>query len=557
MIYKEYKYVDGKMFEGFILSGAAKLEKNVDEVNKLNVFPIPDGDTGDNMYQTILGGLEKMKAVEENSVDKKATALAEGMLFNARGNSGVILSQIFAGIAQGFKGIDVAKVEDILIAIDAGVKKAYAAVSPAVEGTILTVAREAVENIDKSMVEATIGELSAIFLRNMYTSLENTPELLHVLKEAGVIDSGGAGLYYIADGIGDAINGAKLDVTPQRTMEIKNIDFSKFTEDSVLEFGYCTEFILRLMNAKVDVEKFDENVIIDYLKTIGDSIAAFKTGSIVKVHVHTMTPSKALEFAQQFGEFLTVKIENMTLQHNEAHDDEEKEVKKESVLPTVKRDRRKYASIVVSDGEGFKKLFTDLGVDIVIDGGQGKNPSINDFVKAFDEVNADNIFVFPNNSNIILAANQAKEMYNGSNVFVIGTKNVGEAYSALAMLDYSYEDPNDVYEIFVENKDASTTALICKATRDVLLNGVDVKENEYIALVDKEIVVSNVDIKDTIAEVFEKNKEVDIVTVFYGKDVTPELKEEMSEYLNDNCGDVEVYEADGGQDTFDVIMIFE
>ena len=557
MIYKEYKYVDGKMFEGFILSGAAKLEKNVDEVNKLNVFPIPDGDTGDNMYQTILGGLEKMKAVEENSVDKKATALAEGMLFNARGNSGVILSQIFAGIAQGFKGIDVAKVEDILIAIDAGVKKAYAAVSPAVEGTILTVAREAVENIDKSMVEATIGELSAIFLRNMYTSLENTPELLHVLKEAGVIDSGGAGLYYIADGIGDAINGAKLDVTPQRTMEIKNIDFSKFTEDSVLEFGYCTEFILRLMNAKVDVEKFDENVIIDYLKTIGDSIAAFKTGSIVKVHVHTMTPSKALEFAQQFGEFLTVKIENMTLQHNEAHDDEEKEVKKESVLPTVKRDRRKYASIVVSDGEGFKKLFTDLGVDIVIDGGQGKNPSINDFVKAFDEVNADNIFVFPNNSNIILAANQAKEMYNGSNVFVIGTKNVGEAYSALAMLDYSYEDPNDVYEIFVENKDASTTALICKATRDVLLNGVDVKENEYIALVDKEIVVSNVDIKDTIAEVFEKNKEVDIVTVFYGKDVTPELKEEISEYLNDNCGDVEVYEADGGQDTFDVIMIFE
>ncbi len=555
MIYKEYKYVDGDMFEQFIISGAAKLEKNVDEVNSLNVFPIPDGDTGDNMYRTIAGGIESMKSVTENSVTKKADALAEGMLFNARGNSGVILSQIFAGIAKGFNGVDVATVDDILSAINEGVKKAYSSVKPAVEGTILTVAREAVENIDRAAVDETIGELSAIFLRNMYTSLENTPELLHVLKEAGVIDSGGAGLYYIADGIADAINGNELETGLRKNGNATEsvVDFSEFTEDSVLEYGYCTEFLLRLMNAKTDVANFDENVIIDYLKTIGDSIVAVKSGSIVKIHVHTMTPSKVLEFCQKFGEFLTVKIENMTLQHNETDKPKQKDVK---TLPKVKRDRRKYASIVVCDGDGFKKLFVDLGVDVVIDGGQGKNPSINDFVQAFDEVNADNVFVFPNNSNIILAAEQAKKVYKGSKIFVLDTKNVGEAYSALAMLDYSYDDPKDVYDIFVENKDASTTALICKATRDVTLNGIKVKTGEYIALIDKKIVVSNVDIKDTLAEVFEMNKK-DIVTVFYGKAITSELKNDLSRYLNGNRGSIEVYEADGGQDTFDVIMIFE
>ena len=555
MIYKEYKYVDGDMFEQFIISGAAKLEKNVDEVNSLNVFPIPDGDTGDNMYRTIAGGIESMKSVTENSVTKKADALAEGMLFNARGNSGVILSQIFAGIAKGFNGVDVATVDDILSAINEGVKKAYSSVKPAVEGTILTVAREAVENIDRAAVDETIGELSAIFLRNMYTSLENTPELLHVLKEAGVIDSGGAGLYYIADGIADAINGNELETGLRKNGNATEsvVDFSEFTEDSVLEYGYCTEFLLRLMNAKTDVANFDENVIIDYLKTIGDSIVAVKSGSIVKIHVHTMTPSKVLEFCQKFGEFLTVKIENMTLQHNETDKPKQKDVK---TLPKVKRDRRKYASIVVCDGDGFKKLFVDLGVDMVIDGGQGKNPSINDFVQAFDEVNADNVFVFPNNSNIILAAEQAKKVYKGSKIFVLDTKNVGEAYSALAMLDYSYDDPKDVYDIFVENKDASTTALICKATRDVTLNGIKVKTGEYIALIDKKIVVSNVDIKDTLAEVFEMNKK-DIVTVFYGKAITSELKKDLSRYLNGNRGSIELYEADGGQDTFDVIMIFE
>ena len=552
MVYKEYKYLDGAMFEEFIISGAAKLERNVKQINDLNVFPIPDGDTGDNMYRTIAGGIETMKKEPANSVAKKSHALAEGMLFNARGNSGVILSQIFAGMANGFEGIDVANIDDIIFAFGEGVKKAYSAVTPPVEGTILTVAREATEQMEEIKENLTIGEFGEAFRKYMYISLENTPELLHILKEAGVIDSGGAGLYMIADGIVDAINGENVEASGERQVANQNVDFSKFTEDSELKFGYCTEFLLRLMTKKVDVKNFDETIIVDYLKTIGDSIVAFKNDSIVKVHVHTMTPSKALEFCQQFGEFLTIKIENMTLQHNETHFAEDK-------LPTVERETKKYACVVVADGEGFKRLFKELGVDLVIDGGQGKNPSINDFVEAFDEVNAHNIYVFPNNSNIILAANQAKEMYDKANIYVIETKNVGEAYAALSMLDYSLEDPDDLYNLFVENcsSDNVGTALVCKATRDVELGGVKVKENDYIAIKDKEIVTANVDIVDTVIEFYKQHDDVSISTIFYGKGIDEDQKVKISEAIKNAFPDIELYEADGGQDTFDLVIIIE
>ncbi|MBO7086320.1 MAG: DAK2 domain-containing protein [Bacilli bacterium] len=551
MVYREYKHLDGAMFEEFIISGAAKLEQNVKQINDLNVFPIPDGDTGDNMYRTIAGGIETMKKEPANSVAKKSHALAEGMLFNARGNSGVILSQIFAGMANGFAGIEVASIEDIIYAFGEGVKKAYSAVTPPVEGTILTVAREATEQMEEIKEDLTIGEFAEAFRKYMYHSLENTPELLHILKEAGVIDSGGAGLYLIADGIVDAINGENVIASANHQVNSQAVDFSKFTEDSELKFGYCTEILLRLMNKKVDVKNFDENIIIDYLKTIGDSIVAFKNDSIVKVHVHTMTPSKVLEYCQQFGEFLTIKIENMTLQHNESHFAKDE-------LPTVERETKKYGVIVVADGEGFKSLFKELGVDIVIDGGQGKNPSINDFVKAFDEVNAHNIYVFPNNSNIILAANQAKEMYDKSNIYVVETKNVGEAYAALSMLDYSIE-PDELFDLFIENSSSENvgTALVCKATRDVELGGVKVKENDYIVMEGKKIDLANPNIVDAVVEFYKERDYISLSTIFYGKNVTEEEKQMIGRGIRSQLPDIELYEADGGQDTFDLVIIIE
>ena len=553
MVYRDYRYLDGMMFEEFIVSGAMKLKENVTKINGLNVFPIPDGDTGDNMFRTINGGVGLLKNIDSNSLDAKCSALAKGMLFNARGNSGVILSQIFAGIASGFKGLDVANIDSIIVAFEEGVKRAYAAVNPPVEGTILTVARESLEETKKEIDNnCTIGELGEKILSNMYKSLENTPSLLAVLKEAGVIDSGGAGLYLIADGVNDAINGHKREEDRDITLQSKEIDYSLFTPDSTLEYGYCTELMLRLMNKKVDINSFDEKIITDYLNTIGDSLVVIKNDSVIKVHVHTMIPSKVLEFCQQFGEFLSVKIENMTLQHNEVISKN-----KDVVLPDAKRERIKYSSIVVADGSGILDIFKELGVDYIIDGGQGKNPSINDFIEAIDQVNAENVFIFPNNSNIIMAANQAKNEYKKSNVFVVPTKNIGEAYSALSMLDYTIDNPNELFDLFLENKNASKTALICQATRDVTMNGVDVIKGDYIALLDKTIVCANKNIIDTIQSLFDNVNKITIATMFYGANIDENKMHEIMGVIREKNKNIELYEAYGGQSVFDIIVIME
>ena len=551
MKYNELDYIDGKMFAEFIQSGAANLEKNITEINNLNVFPIPDGDTGDNMYRTIKGGIEKMKSVEDNAVDKKAIALAEGMIYNARGNSGVILSQLFYGIALGFKNIKIAKMEDILKAFLEGVNKAYSSVNPPVEGTILTVAREATEELQKTHQQyETIGDFAEAYLKAMYKSLENTPELLAVLKEAGVVDSGGAGLYMIANGINEAIHGNSYLMENVSEKAVQQLDFNKFTSDSILEYGYCTELLIRLMHKKCDVEHFNEQIIIDYLETIGDSIVCFKNDSIVKIHVHTMTPHKVLAFCQQFGEFLTVKIENMTLQHNE---------KKEDVnfLPKTKKAKKKYSSIIVADGDGIINLFKELGVDYVIDGGQGKNPSINDFIKAFDEVNAENIYVFPNNSNIILAATQAKEVYDKANIYIIPTKNIGEAYSSLSMLDYSLETGDELFDLFMESKDSSTTFLISQATRDVVLNDVKITKDDYLSIMDKKVIASTKSLIDTFSQTINTFDELNLMTIFFGQNVSQEQKQEIEDLLNKQYPNLEYYTIDGNQEIFDLIVINE
>lgn len=550
--YRSLNYLDSSMFEKFIASGASRLEENVKKINDLNVFPIPDGDTGDNMYRTIVGGIESMKSEDSLHLGKKATALASGMLFNARGNSGVILSQLFYGLSLGFNDLEKASINDIVIAFEEAVKRAYASVRPPVEGTILTVAREAIEKTkDEINGINTIGEFSDTFIHHMYDSLENTPNLLKVLEEAGVIDSGGAGLYLICEGVCDCISGKSEDIELSFHNENKNInlDFSKFTEDSELVFGYCTELLLRLMNKKVNVKEFDEQIIIDYLNTIGDSIVCFKQDSIIKIHVHTMHPQLVLDFCQNYGEFLTVKIENMTLQHNESRFSE-------SSLPIAKKSRSKFATIVVCDGEGICNLFKDLGVSYIIDGGQGKNPSIIDFVNAYKEVNADNIYVYPNNSNIILAANQSKDIYNESNIYVMESKNIGQAYTSLSMLDYSLDTGEELFDLLNENLNQSNTSLICKAIRPVTLNGINVSKDDYISISDKKIVASSSDINQTIISTL-REFDFELLTIFYGKTIDKEKQKEIKSKITSNFPDIELYDMDGGQNTFDLILIME
>ena len=554
MNYCENRKIDGEMYEKFIIGGGNKLKENIDEINDLNVFPIPDGDTGDNMYRTLAGGIKEMINTNSTSVSVKAKALARGMLLNARGNSGVILSQIFAGIAKGLEDLEVATIYEMGKAFLVGVDTAYKAVITPVEGTILTVARESIEDTIGLINDNTsLGDFSKMILARMEKSLENTPELLDVLKEAGVIDSGGAGLFLIASGVTEVINGKEHNGFDHlESSQSKDIDLDKFTKDSVLEFGYCTEFLLRLMTKKCDVDNFNPQIIIDYLQTIGDSIVAFKNDSVVKVHVHTMTPSKALEFCQQFGEFLTIKIENMTIQHNEVEE-------KKASLPTAKRARTKNAICVVATGSGIIDVFKELGATYIIDGGQGKNPSINDFIKAFDEINSDNIFVFPNNSNIIMAAKQAKDLYNSSNIIIIPSKNLGEAYASLAMLDLSIEDVKGLEEKFIADMQCVETGMVCKAIRSVDYKDISVKSDDFIGFTNKKVLSSN---QNKVLALYDMTKalgldEKDIVTVIYGADVSDKEKEEVRLLYQEKNSNVEFYEIDGNQEVYDFIAILE
>ena len=545
------RVIDGNDFEKLITSGVYNLKKHIDIVNDLNVFPVPDGDTGDNMYLTINGGLNNLKNINENSIGAKAEALANGMLLNARGNSGVILSQFFYGIALSLKDKINADTKVIAEAFKEGVNKAYASVVNPVEGTMLTVIREATENaINNLEKNESIGEFFNYYLNEMQSSLDRTPDLLFSLKEADVVDSGGKGLVYIVEGMKSAIEGKEIEQNEEKVTQLNTVDFSKFNEDSVMEYGYCTEFLLQLQKCKCDVNSFDVKELIKFLETIGDSIVAVKTNSIVKVHVHTLTPYKVLEYAQKYGEYLTVKIENMTLQHNDL---EKKEVKK------VKKERTKYGIVTVLNGKGLKDTFYDLGVDVIIDGGQTSNPSIESFIEAFDDCNADNIFVFPNNSNIIMAANKAKELYSKSNVIVINSKNIGEAYSSISMLDYSSDNLDEIKENFETNMQNVTTAMLTKSIRNALINNVDIKENDYIGFKDKMMLTSN---KDKLESYFELLNKLDIknknyLINIYGKDLLNKEKEIIEKYINDNYPSLEYYSIEGDQEIYDVILIME
>ena len=395
--------LDGVLFAKLLRGGAAGLQAKKQLVNERHVFPIPDGNSGDNMFLTRNEGATAVGEGSE-SLSQVAGKAASGMLLGARGNSGVILSRIFAGLAKGFEGVQTADVRALATAFESGVSEAYGAVSVPVEGTILTVLKDAVAYANGRVSESsTLDSYFADFNRELKLSLERTPDLLDVLREAGVVDSGGAGLGAIVEGMIATLGGAEAVVAANEGAQPQRVDLDAFTETSVLEFGYCTEFLLRLQSAKVDLDTFDEAELIDYLNSVGESVVCFREGSIVKVHVHTKTPGDILNQMQRYGEFLTFKMENMTLQHNENH-------MAEKLAPKPRTPHKPFGVVSVAAGEGIKDAFVSLGCDAVVDGGQSMNPSAEDLIAAFRRVNADVIFVFPNNSNIIMTAKQAAQL---------------------------------------------------------------------------------------------------------------------------------------------------
>ena len=541
--------LDGILFARMINSGAANLKAHAKEINDLNVFPIPDGDTGDNMLLTMMGGVRHDDATSEG-LDEMANRVSSGMLLSARGNSGVILSQFFEGIKNGFAGLQTADTKEIGEAFRQGVKQAYGSVMTPTEGTILTVVREATEYACEQNTDTPEAFLNA-FIDEAKRSLARTPDLLPVLKKAGVVDSGAAGLIYIVDGMMRAVIGEDIEDFGDVPEQSGELDLDAFNEDSVLEFGYCTELLVRLQNAKTDISTFDVKVITDYLQTVGDSIVTVRNGSIVKLHVHTMTPQKVLDFCQQYGEFLKVKIENMSLQHNNTVTEEGEN--------TPQKERKKYGVVAVASGDGLKQTFIDRGADVIVDGGQSMNPSAEDFITAFDEVNADVIFVFPNNGNIVLTAEQAAHLYEKSDVRVIESTTIGAGYASLAMLDTNSGDTDAIVEDLRMAMDGVITAEITHCVRDASIDGTDLHTGEYIGFVGKNLLAANDNRLTTVCETIDKIgfSGYDVCIVICGKEATGEEALQIEKYIHSNYKGKEVYIINGGQDVYDYIMIVE
>ena len=547
----ETKTLNGALYSCMLNSGADHLGCYRSAVNDLNVFPIPDGDTGDNMLATVYSGADAVDGEPDADLSAVASRSAHGMLLGARGNSGVILSRIFSGINKGFSGVREADIPAISHAMECGIDEAYRAVPVPVEGTILTVFSDAVRYANAHVNGGTtVDSYFNDLIDEMQRSLDRTPELLPVLREAGVVDSGGAGLLYIFEGMRRALQGETVEKAQPHT-EAKHADLDAFGADSVLTYGYCTEFLLRLQTAKGDPDAFDLNGFIEYLNGVGNSVVAFREGSIVKVHVHTMRPGDILNHCQRYGEFLTLKVENMSLQHNETE------------LPAVSvaapRARKKAGIVAVAAGDGLKETFLSLGVDVVIDGGQSMNPSTADFLDAFDRVNADTVYVFPNNGNVLLTAEQARDLYPSSDIRVIRTHSVGEGYAAISMMDASATAPDDVVRDLDEVIATVTTGFVSRASRNAEKDGVHVQEGDYIGFIGDTIYINDRDANDTALALAKQMhpESCGVLLLLVGCDAAKAEADALFEALTKAYPRTEVIRIDGGQPVHQYILVGE
>lgn len=535
------------------------LKTNAEEVNQLNVFPIPDGDTGDNMTMTMEGGIKALEDVDGEDIGSVADSISGGMLLGARGNSGVILSQFFAGIAKVLSGQKYADVEMVGKALTEGVNQAYASVLTPTEGTILTVARESVAYaVSKITPDSTVNSLFADMAEECEASVQRTPEALAVLKEAGVVDSGGSGLKYIIEGFLNILLGGDDDYETQpgngghheQTVKAPGPDF-------VLTHGYCTEFLLQLTNSKTDVDAFDMEQAKAYLETAGDSIVAIRTGTLVKVHVHTMFPYRVLEHFHPFGEFVKIKIENMSLQHRDM------ETGKDMGLVTGKKVKKPHAVVTVANGEGIEKLFLGIGADEIIYGGQTMNPSSEDFVDAFrrirSRIDTDVIIVFPNNGNIILAARQAADMFEDARVFVVESKSIGDGYAGISTMDPESGDPEQLVQTATEIMAEVKTGSITNAIRNTELNGFSIREGQFLGMCGKDILSVNDDIRQCALETLDRMdaKDADMINIISGEGISEEQTHEMHRLVGERFPDADVYELQGGQAVYPYIFVIQ
>lgn len=546
--------LDVQQFKDMIRSGCANLENHAAEINTLNVFPVPDGDTGTNMSMTFTNGYQEALKCSSDSISDVAKAFSRGLLMGARGNSGVITSQIFRGFYQHIEGKSEIEVADISLAFENGARVAYKAILKPVEGTILTVIREAswYANHDYESEPFDLETYFDKLVSYSAESLESTPEYLPILKEVGVVDSGGAGLLKILEGFKAYIDGHPIDFAEKKE-EIETNPALMLENE---EFGYCTEFIIRL--DENIVKTFDEKILKKKLTDMGgESLVVVKDEDLVKVHVHTLKPGDALNIGQRYGEFIKLKIENMQEQHSSiianAKQEPKKEEKKEVKAP------QKYGIIAVAAGEGVTKLFYDLGADVVVSGGQTMNPSTEDFVKVVKQLDhCDNVFIFPNNSNIILAAKQTQSVMSDRNIFVMETKSVQAGLSAVGMFNKQGEIEDVITDLqdVIDNVDASS---VTYAIKDTVFEGVEVKEGDFIAIANKGIVCSGKDRKQVVFALLDqlfKNDEKELITVITGEDRDDDEVKEVEDYIVEHS-DLECEIIDGGQPVYSYLIGLE
>lgn len=546
--------LNGEKWATMIALGAENLTKNADFVDSLNVFPVPDGDTGTNMNLSMTSGAEEVKTNERTHAGAVSANLAKGLLMGARGNSGVILSQLFRGFSKAVEGKETLSVVDFAGGFVKGVETAYKAVMKPVEGTILTVAREAAKaGIEAAKKEnATIEMVMHGILEKGREALQKTPEQLPVLKEVGVVDSGGQGLIIIYEGFYGALTGNMEIPDYMLSMsELVTAEHHKHVQDFMstddIKYGYCTEIMVRINENKAGQKKFNESEFREHLSTMGDSLLVVADDEVAKVHVHTEHPGDVFNYGQEFGSLIKMKVENMREQHD-AIIAKPEEVKTERVAVGV---------VAVAAGEGTKQLFESMGAK-VLSGGQTMNPSTEDIVKAIEEVNAEQVFVLPNNKNILMAANQAGAVLGEETVQVIPTKTIPEGLAA--MLIYQPQTS------FAENTGAMTEAIqdvtsgsVTTAVRDTTIDGVEIHKDEFIGMVAGKIKFSEKALQDAAQKTLEAmlDEESEIVTVLYGEGTSKEDAEQLCDALVEAFPDAQFELHDGGQPVYPYIFSVE
>lgn len=547
------KIINSDTLKRMIISGTNNLYNHYPEIDALNVFPVPDGDTGTNMNLTIASGAKEVQNRNDSDVYSIAKAFSKGLLMGARGNSGVILSQIFRGFSQSLEGKEVITVKDLSDAFMNGKDVAYKAVMRPVEGTILTVIREASQTLHDNLPRvSSIEKAFDVLLKEAHESLERTPDLLPVLKKVGVVDSGAAGLIKILEGFQSAVKGKMIEKETVSALEKEDQKMagSKIEND---EFGYCTEFILRLAKSEDEHKKnFSEARFTNWLNAHGNSLVVVRDENLIKVHVHTLTPGNILNFAQQYGEFIKLKIENMTEQHTKLG---EHEMLEEKSSEPVEEEPKEYALIAVAAGEGVVNMFKDLRVDYIVSGGQTMNPATEDFVNIVKSCNAKNIFILPNNSNIILAASQACDVCENANVRVIPSKSIPQGLVACMMFNPE-TDADENYEQMCEALSNVTTGQVTFAIKDTVIDGVEIKKDEFMGMKNKEIICCVKDKFEAAHTLLDSmlDEMSSIVTIIYGDDVSDEDANAFVEKIASEHEDLDIDVRKGGQPVYSFII---